>query len=595
MFRKYRLFFLVPAVVALLGISTVNAQVVYDWAQGGDTPKSFPSITRRQKVRIDVININDILYSYRIEVTQSPLDTSDFDAIKNLFPHAPKTTPAANGLLPPCDARENALKKALDDATKEINEDVKLPTGYANSKSIASIPLEKSIEAWGLHGDAIAKTRAAYKALLDNSCTQSADPKFLKDYSDFDTAVTRIQKIVDGPHVVSTDEELGPGSHVSVKVIEMFGQKTISTKTFAFDTADVLTLSAGAMFSRIQDRTYEARKNPTSELNTLTVTGNSRATPSLVALLNYSLGALKMDWDRMGFALSAGPVLRVGGQSETSSFGFFTGISGHLYHRIFITPGFHFGQFSDFPVGFANGSSVPANFGELTPVKRWTSKFGLAITFKTKSFDAFGTADKNVGSDEGNSGGKSDGKSGGKSDGNAEASAAPLIKPTIAVTSLNSGMAPIPEMTNPAVNNVATSTSESYSPPTAPQVPASDLATPSHFVSAPPAAGPINQITSIVARSIAIAADERVVIEMSAPVSDYSMYFRAGRFYLVLPRTALRTFQDGLQGHAFGDALIEKHGADLVISFVVRPGIATRVVEKPSGLDLVFYTSSNQQ
>ncbi|HKP81431.1 MAG TPA: hypothetical protein VJT69_05410 [Pyrinomonadaceae bacterium] len=589
MLRIYRLFFFVPAVVVLLGISTVNAQVIYDWAKGGDTPKSVPNITRRQKVRIDVININDILYSYKIEVTQTPLDTDDFAAIKNILLGAPKPAPATD-VLPRCDVRENALRKALDDATKEINKDANLPTGYAASGSTTSIPLKDSIAAWVSHADAIAKTRAAYKALVDDSCTQTVDPQLLKDYLDFDTAVTRIQKIVDGPHVISTDEEIGPATHVSVKVIELFGPKTISTKTFSFDTADILTLSAGAMFSRIQDRTYEARKDPTSELNTLTVTGNSRATPSLVALLNYSLGALHMDWDKGGFALSAGPVLRVGGQSETSSFGFFTGISGHLGHRIFFTPGFHFGQFADFPVGFGNGSSVPANFGELTPVKRWTSRFGLAITFKTKSFDAFGTANKNVGGDEANSGTKSDGK------GDESASTAPVIKAATAATFLNPTISPAPETANPPINNVTTRTPEPYSPPTAPPAPNSDSATPSRFVSAPPAVQPITQITSIVARSIPIAADERVAIETSAPVSDYSMYFRGGRFYLVLPRTALRAFQDGLQGQAFSDAVIEKHGADLVISFVVRPGIAARVVERPSGLDLVFaYTSPSQE
>ena len=585
MLRIYRLFFVVPAVVLLLGISTVNAQVIYDWAKGGDTPKSYPTITRKQKVHIQVININDILYSYRIEVTQTPLDTDDFAAIANLLTHPVKSA-APDALVPPCNERENALKLALDAATKEINEDKKLPTGYAGLATKTSIPLEQSIAAWESHADAIAKTRAAYKALVDNSCTQTADPKLLKDYLDFDTAVTRIQKIVDGPHEIGTDEEIGPATHVSVKVIELFGPKTISTKTFSFDTADVLTLSAGAMFSRIQDRTYEPRKDPTSELNTLTVTGNSRATPSLVALLNYNLGALHMDWEKLGFALSAGPVLRVGGQSETSSFGFFTGISGHLYHRIFFTPGFHFGQFADFPVGFANGSSVPANFGELTPVKRWTSRFGLAITFKTKSFDAFGTGDKNVGSDEADSSASSGGQ------GNENASTAPVIKAATAATFFNRTISPAPETTSPPINNVSTRTSEPYSPPPAPPAPNSDS---SRFVSAPTAAQPITQITSIVAKSIPIAADERVVFETSAPVSDYSMYFRAGRFYLVLPRTALRAFQDGLQGQAFSDAVIEKHGADLVISFVVRPGIATRVVERPSGLDLVFaYTSPSQ-
>ena len=112
-----------------------------------------------------------------------------------------------------------------------------------------------------------------------------------------------------------------------------------------------------------------------------------------MALLNYSLGSIRLDRDSYGLALSAGPVLKLGGKSDASSFGFFAGVSGHLYHRFYITPGIHFGQFADFPVGFGNGSTVPENFGELNPVKRWTTRFALALSFKTKDFSGLTDSD----------------------------------------------------------------------------------------------------------------------------------------------------------------------------------------------------------
>ncbi len=109
------------------------------------------------------------------------------------------------------------------------------------------------------------------------------------------------------------------------------------------------------------------------------------------------------------------------------------------------------------------------------------------------------------------------------------------------------------------------------------------------------AAEPLTRILSIKAISIAVAADERVSIETSARVNDYSMYFRAGRFYLVLPRIRLSAFQDGLQGHVFSDAAIERRGSDLLLSFVLKPGTSARIVERPTGLDLVFASSLPSQ
>jgi hypothetical protein len=57
-----------------------------------------------------------------------------------------------------------------------------------------------------------------------------------------------------------------------------------------------------------------------------------------------------------------------------------------LYRRFYITSGVHIGEFADFPAGFNDNSQVPANFGELKPVKRWTGRFAFSISFRTASF-----------------------------------------------------------------------------------------------------------------------------------------------------------------------------------------------------------------
>lgn len=76
-------------------------------------------------------------------------------------------------------------------------------------------------------------------------------------------------------------------------------------------------------------------------------------------------------------------------------------------------------------------------------------------------------------------------------------------------------------------------------------------------------------------------------MEASGRVQNYSMYFKGGRFFILLPQTTLDVFQD-LRGEFFSDAVVEKRGSDLVISFVLKPGTTARVVERSAGIDLVF-------
>jgi hypothetical protein len=113
----------------------------------------------------------------------------------------------------------------------------------------------------------------------------------------------------------------------------------------------------------------------------------SGVTPGLVGQLNYHD---PFDWfgntPNFGFAISAGPTIGVtNGKADTSVFGVFGGISVHLYKRFFITPGFHVGEFADYPSGFTHPSqTVPPNFGSLTPTKRYTARFAVTVTFRGK-------------------------------------------------------------------------------------------------------------------------------------------------------------------------------------------------------------------
>src|SRR5438477_12643028 len=59
--------------------------VVYDWSSSSKVPESYPKITRKQTVSFRITNVNDILYTYRLEVTQTPVVGNDFDNLAALF------------------------------------------------------------------------------------------------------------------------------------------------------------------------------------------------------------------------------------------------------------------------------------------------------------------------------------------------------------------------------------------------------------------------------------------------------------------------------------------------------------------------------
>jgi hypothetical protein len=160
-----------------------------------------------------------------------------------------------------------------------------------------------------------------------------------------------------------------------------------------------MTISIGPLFSQIQDRSYSVVTAPpvagtTTNQTVLQVNGISSLTTYLTGLLNFSL-PLEHDWlngERGGFALSTGPVVRVGGQSSASAFGWYAGASYHLYHLIYLTAGAHIGQFAGMPVGFSSpGQVVPSSFPTPTPQNRTTARFAFAITLKAKDLTGLGT------------------------------------------------------------------------------------------------------------------------------------------------------------------------------------------------------------
>lgn len=94
----------------------------------------------------------------------------------------------------------------------------------------------------------------------------------------------------------------------------------------------------------------------------------------------------RMGRQPMSDASVTGPLTapRVPTSDQTTRVGLFAGVSVHFWKYMYLTPGFHVGQFADFPAGFTHsGQDIPPSFtGPLTPQTRTTARFAIGITFK---------------------------------------------------------------------------------------------------------------------------------------------------------------------------------------------------------------------
>jgi hypothetical protein len=212
-----------------------------------------------------------------------------------------------------------------------------------------------------------------------------------------DNPVFQWIKKIDGEHTVDIPVVLEADYNYDFKFEEIWkGQVTQGGVIKAScGENDLFSLSLGPVVSTLPSRTYSHQKAPvpagSSTTQDILSVGNKRSITLLgAALLNYHLP--RMSWlpKEMGLALSAGPVYTLGGTPGVSALGLFIGPTVHFNRSIFITPGFHIGQFADFPEGFRPGDVIPNQFGDLHPVSRTTAHFAIALTYRTASFKKSG-------------------------------------------------------------------------------------------------------------------------------------------------------------------------------------------------------------
>jgi hypothetical protein len=392
--------------LSLLFTSSLSAQtVVVDWI-GKNLVSSPARINKKTQARVEVQNVNDILYKYSIQVTGTPRVEDDFSAIAKAF----GATQAGEGALVACPV--SAVMKAITDLANAVSVFYQLPENQSKScskKSPCSINLKDTRTAWKTNVSP--KVDDASKALADIQQIPICKNKFGANIDTLQAALNDVNEkstyLNSDNHVFWVDVTLEPETDYAVDVKELYvssdsssgTQTTAPTLSVKFSPgSDQLTLSAGVLFSEIQNRGYTSVSAPTptgtGTQNVLAVSGMSSLSPLAVGLLNYQIPSfwkLSFANENFGVAVSTGPAVRLGSQSNSSSFGYFVGFGLHLYHRFYISPGIHIGQFADFPPGFSNaGQVVPAGLGTPMPVNRTTARFSFAITYKAKDFSALG-------------------------------------------------------------------------------------------------------------------------------------------------------------------------------------------------------------
>jgi hypothetical protein len=418
---NYTLFFASLLMIGALN-QTAHAQsgrqlIGIDWNNKGNTPTGLPSeVNTPLAVSIIVSNVNDVLYDYGVQLAGTPRTIDDFGKLPTFGGGSGAVANAQSmvlqGLVPSCKVQADAATSGVTDLQTVIDTKIKpvpdkdLPT--TKDGTIKSIPLKETLAAWSSLIEApmsaasqqIDSLKTRMTPISPGGCESAADWQaahaVIDKFADLVNMLAPWRAKVSSNHQVTHDDTVQAETDYKITVTESYSSKATaaSPQTYSFSpTSSILTLSAGPLFTWLPSPTYVSSTVPTSTVthNILTVNNSSGPQIQLATLLNYRIPWPGMSktakaWNsakEAGLAVSTGPVIRIGSSSSGSSaFGWFAGVSVHLWTRIYATPGVHIGQYAGIPAGFQPGQVIPPNFGQLIPTQRWTVHFAVALTFR---------------------------------------------------------------------------------------------------------------------------------------------------------------------------------------------------------------------
>ena len=384
--------------VASMSSAVAYAQdVVIDWSKK-QIQTAPAEINSSRRVTVTVINVNDMLYTYSASITAVPRQVSDADSIVSLLNNLAS---GSNSIRSRGEVDCSTWTKLIGDLQSKIEAILNAPSAGKTSdgkvcKGYCSVSLTETTTKW------IADVRSQLpnlQMLIASPPTGCVDAAQLTALQDLLSRVTNFDtRLMSANHQVTVDTAFSPDNDYRIEITEFYNSQTTDDGLRDFvisPSSTVLSLSLGPIFSMVPNRTYSIQQAPVTPGSTMTqsvlsVTGG-KVTPYVAALLNYRL---PFGWIFKDHPLNvtSGPVIRVeSSQGGATSIGYFAGISFTLFNRLFLTPGAHVGQFSDFPQGLSYpGQLVPPTITSLTPLNRWSVRFAFGISYKTKDFSKVG-------------------------------------------------------------------------------------------------------------------------------------------------------------------------------------------------------------
>jgi len=360
---------------AFTGMAQAQSRIVYDWQGGsGGTLASYPiSLNSTKQITFTVDNVNNLLYSYGITGSCVQNAADPWGSISTLLVpaaaakttppagKAPAVAPAPNSCAVQVPKSNASIKKFQDDYNAFLQLPIKNPTNAACS---ATAPCRVSLSDAEA---ALTPIQIELRSALSDAknaiaaCQAESDTAATFGLTTNEASLEAVQNHLDtlSPHSWSTTVSVPPDSTCNFSIIESYnGTATKPPQTVQFVAGQPrMTLSAGALVSELQARSYSTNK------------------------------------ESVGTALSLGPVIRVGSQSTSFPVGFFAGGSLHISHLVYLSAGAHIGQFSDYPAGFTSaGQVVPSGFPTPVGQDHTSVRFAFALTLKAKDLSGLGSS-----------------------------------------------------------------------------------------------------------------------------------------------------------------------------------------------------------
>lgn len=319
-----------------------------------------------------LIGVNSFYYTYTTAITEQDISQSAFNMILPFIKGAAGFQAAGPGPLT-CDDKAKLVFKDIDAMTKKFKLDAPDAKGQYPSVSYAATQAEWNVSIDTHYNDFTTDTTCQTGATADQY-------KKLKEAHDRLFPGTVIPTVTASIPVKACKT-------YTVAVSEFHeGVSTAESRSAKFSaTCDILTFSAGPMFTKIQNPTYNSRPNPNGAGQVLSVENGGLFRPTVAALFNYNWPAFAKTgiFEPLRLGISTGPVFQTS-QNSASAFGWFAGGSVSVYKYLVLSAGEHFGQFAGPPYGLSNGQPIPPNYGNLTPTLRYTARFAFGITFRTR-------------------------------------------------------------------------------------------------------------------------------------------------------------------------------------------------------------------